>query len=496
MKALYRFLSVFLTTALASTAVSFGSPALPSEEIENDTSMESFTLRLSERVPALMADYDIPGAIITLVRRGEPLWSQAYGYADLETGRKMTVDTPCRVESISKSLTAWGVMKLIERGKLDPDKPIKHYLKSWEFPKSRFSEDKVTAKLLLSQSAGMPLGTIGVRYDPQGKRPSLRESLSKEAVLMQEPGLAFSYSNTGFNLLELLVEEVTRRDFAEYMRDEVLLPLGMENSSFTWREDFRPPVPSGYDGKGDPIPVYVYPEKAAGGLFSTAPDIAAFIAAGMKAGSPEGNKVLSPRSIGELYTPMVKIPGFYGLAFDSYGLGHFIEFLSDGKKAVSHGGQGSGWMTHFHSVPETGDGIVILTNSQRSWPFFARILSDWADRFGYSPVGMGVMVRAEAALWGTIVLTLVGLSLWLWRLGKGLFSGGRRFAPCSSESRRSRLIQGLAGIFLLSGLGWALKQEYLFISSVFPTASGWLGFSIFLAAFVLLLSATVPGGKK
>lgn len=107
-----------------------------------------------------------------------------------------------------------------------------------------------------------------------------------------------------------------------------------------------------------------------------------FIKAGMVNYSDTGNNVLNYRSITDLYKPVVKVPGLYGIAFNSYGLGHFIEYLPEGLKAVSHGGQGHGWMTHFHFIPEMGDGIVILTNSQRSWPLIAGVLAfgpDYSD---------------------------------------------------------------------------------------------------------------------
>lgn len=462
------------------------------KEVEQHAPLKQFTAYLDERIPALMKDYDIPGVNIALVQKGETAWSKAYGYADLEAGRKMTTDTYCRVESISKSITAWGVMKLVEQGKIELDKPVKQYLKDWEFPESEFSAEKVTVRQLLSHTAGMPLGDIFERYSPKEKIPSLKESLAKQAILIQEPGLSFSYSNTGYNLLELLLEEVTGRDFAEYMEEEVLIPLGMYKSSFTWSEEMDPAVPVGYDLKGNPVPVYIYPEKASGGLFAQVGDIATFIAAGMTNFSRSDYKVLTPQNINILYTPMVEKPGIYSLVFDSYGLGYYLENLSNGKQAVVNGGQGGGVMTYFHSVPETGDGIVILTNSQRSWPFFAYILSDWAEWCGFASVGMGNIIWAQKVLWILIGLNLF-LILWqVWRLGQGLISRRRRFVPVAKESRLLRLVQSSLAIILLSGLLWCIKQDYLFMTSVFPIASSWLGFSIFLLAVVLLLSALFP----
>jgi len=149
-------------------------------------------------------------------------------------------------------------------------------------------------------------------------------------------------------------------------------------------------------------------------------------------------------------------------------------------------------MTYFHSVPETGDGIVVLTNSQRSWPFFAYILSDWAEWSGFAPIGMGKIIWAQKALWYLIGLIFV-ITLWLvWRLGQGLISHKRQFVPLSKSSRLLRLGQSSLSIILLSGLLWSISQDYSFISSVFPTVYNWLVFSIFVFAVALLLSALFP----
>lgn len=92
------------------------------------------------------------------------------------------------------------------RGLVGLDDPVRQYLGNWELPESEYSEQEVTVRRLLSNSAGMPLGTIGVEYSPQSDVPSLRDTLAHKARLIREPGSGFLYSNTGFNLLELLIE--------------------------------------------------------------------------------------------------------------------------------------------------------------------------------------------------------------------------------------------------------------------------------------------------
>ncbi len=493
MKRMMLFLLVGVTVV---ASMLWSLPIQAQKEPGAESSVKSFTVRLDSRIPKIMDDFDIPGVTIALVKDGRIAWSAAYGYADVEKDRKMTIDTWCRVESISKSVTTWGVMKLVEQGRVDLDSAVVNYTRGWEFPLSEYDIGKVTVRQLLSNSSGMPLGTIGERYDPTGEVPTLRDRLSKDAVLMQKPGKGFSYSNTAFNILELMIEEVTGRDFAEYMKNEILLPLGMERSNFTWSDSFTPPVPNGYDLNNNPIPVYIYPDRASGGLFASVEDIATFITAGMKVNGKQGKGVLRAGSVETMYTPVVDIQGYMAMAFDSYGLGHLVEFFPEGEKAVSHGGQGSGWMTFFHSVPETGDGIVIFCNSQRSWPFFGYILSDWAKWCGFSSVGMENIITGRKGVLVIISLLLVVLLWQLWRLGKGLVTGGRAFAPLSAESRVVRGIELVAAVVLALIMVWIASLKYFFLNSIFPILAGWLGLLVVAGAVVLMLSALLPAVKK
>lgn len=454
--------------------------------------LEEFTGHLSRHIPELMDHFGIPGTAIAIVRNGELVWSAAYGFADVKGARPMTTSTPCRVESISKSVTAWGVMRLVEQGRIRLDDAVELHLDDWALPESSFPSEQVTIQRLLSHTAGMPLGDIFERYSPGEHIPTLSNSLAEKAVVERAPGSTFSYSNTGFDLLELMVEKVTGRDFAEYMRDEILLPLGMDHSYFAWRGSFDPPVADGHDQKGRPIPVYVYPATASGGLFSTVDDIARFVASGMTRLDNSGHAVLRAESIAELYAPVVDIASFYRIVFDAYGYGHFVENLSNGYRAVAHGGQGYGWMTHFHAVPETGDGIVILTNSQRSWPFFAYVLSEWARWIGAGSVGMDKIIIARKVLLALVSLIAI-MSLWgLLRVVHGLASRRRRFAPLARDGRASRLVQGVLSIALFVGVLWCASRDYLLIASIFPVVSGWLWLALSVCALALLLSSLAP----
>lgn len=455
-------------------------------------SLEAFTIHLGEQTTQLMDRYGIPGVTLALIKDRELAWSSAYGYAITGENKKMSVDAIFRAESISKSVTAWGVMKLVERGLINLDDPVQQYLSNFSLPQSEYNLNEVTIRRLLSNSAGLPLGSLGEEYSTNGQKPSLRQYLSKEVQFTYEPGSSFEYSNPGFNLLELLIEEVTGRDFNDYMVSELLIPLGMHNSSFDWDEDWSSRVPMGYDLQGNSVPPYVYPYRASGGLFSTVEDIARFAIAEMSPPNTRQLKVLSEEGIQTMRIPQIKTSGIFGFVAEGYGFGHFIETLSDGKKAVWHGGQGHGWMTHFHFVPETGDGIVIFTNSQRSWPLIAHILDDWSIWSGNGAVKFSRIVSASIVIW---VITGFIFLFSLWCTGKGIVdikAGKRKFNFSPLIITKQRILDFLLGLVPIIILVWAVAQDYLFISSVFPVGAIWLAWALLCFSLVFLISALVP----
>ena len=460
------------------------------ESTGNGNSIDGLIEHLDERIPKYQRRYNVPGVSIALIHDGELVWSGAYGYADLEEKRKMEVGSICRAESISKSVSAWGVMHLVEEGLIDLDAPIETYLVDWQFPPSEFDTQEVTLRRLLSGNAGLPLGTIGEasEYAPNSHMPSLREALSDEARLIKEPGSGFLYSNPGFNVLELLIESVTGQDFASYMEMEILEPLGMSGASYSWDEAYAEALPTGYELQGDPVYPYVYPVKASGGLFSNVEDIARFVTAGIEGPYARSQDVLTEESIHLIHSPQVEIPGLFGVVADSYGFGHFIETLPDGQKAVWHGGQGHGWMTHFHLVPESGAGIVILTNSQRSWPLIAGILTDWASWNGFGPVKFSRIQQATVGMQILGVLIILAGLQQVYHLVKSVRDGKRRFELFKGSYGIVRILKFVLGVSGIAILAWGAFQPYLFITSIFPGTINLVAGGILGLLLVILVS--------
>jgi CubicO group peptidase (beta-lactamase class C family) len=432
--------------------------------------------RLADIARARMEADGVPGAVIALIADGAPVWIGAFGMADPAAGLAMTADTLFRVESISKPVTAWGAVRLAEVGRIDLDAPVDACLTRWHLPEGTA---QITPLMLLSHGAGIGLGDYAARFPPGAPRPDLPAHIAQDFAMIAAPASGFSYSDTGYNLLELVIEDCTGEDFAALMTREVLAPLGMATASFDWT---GAPMPVGHDLRGRPVAPYVYPGSASGGLHATAADIARFAAAGM-AGAEQ--TVLSPDGLADLHRRHVTVGGLFGFAAEGYGLGHFTETLSDGRAAVWHGGQGHGWMSHMHLVPETGDGIVILSNSQRAWPLFAAILRDWSESLGVAPVGMARVLWAELAARGAIALALAFAALSFWVA----LSGGARpwlLRACAAG----------IGAALILWPPWAAAQDYLFLFSILPGLWGWLGAASGLAGLGLVALATLPERRR
>ena len=443
------FTSILLIVLIALLTVERPSWQMSDIEITQFAGDQSaFTNQLDQRIPQWLQRYEVPGAAVALVRNGEVVWSKGYGLADKARGVPVTPDTVFQVASISKSVTAWGVMRLVEKGQLNLDAPVEQYLTRWHLPPSSYDAKGVTIRRLLSHSAGLSVhGFDG--FLPEQPLPSLEESLSGnnssdhmdggagDVRIAMEPGAQFSYSGGGYTLLQLLVEEVTGETFTAFMQRKVLDALGMTHSSYEWRADLRPATAIGYNTSGQPMPNYLFTEQAAGGLYSTARDLARFVAAEMTGSNGElaGRGILAPESLTLVFTPVIKSEDAF--LSESSGLGHFIETLPDGSMAVGHGGDHRGWKVQFWVIPERREGIVILTNSDSGPRLYTTVLRAWGHWLGtgapstspispYKQLHTAVLIiEGLAGLLGLgLVFRLVylvrqvraGRRQWVWRL--------------------------------------------------------------------------------
>lgn len=349
------------------------------------TTSGALAARLDAHVPGYLEEFTTPGAAVALIERGAVVALRGYGSAD-DRGAPIGPRTGFNVGSISKTVTAWGVMRLVERGVLELDAPVSRYLTRWTLPASEFDADGVTVRRLLGHVAGLSLsGYPG--WGPDAELPTLEASLSGatngsgDVRLIAEPGSGWRYSGGGYTLLQLAIEEVTGRNFADYMRDEVLGPLGMTGSDFAITEAIESGSSLAFDGFGVPTPSPRFTALAAAGLHTTVQDLATFVAATVEGpgGEPPGRGVLRPETVARMIEP---VPGSEG----TYGLGYGIEAPGGNLLVVGHNGANRGWHAAAWVDPATGDGFVAMTNGSNGWPVHRQIRCDWIEsRTGTRP---------------------------------------------------------------------------------------------------------------
>lgn len=226
--------------ALAASLIASAAPAIaacPAVAPPAGTREAMFVRQVNARTPSYLAQFSVPGAAVAVIENGRIIMANGFGMADLARKTPVSDATLFNIGSTSKSISAWGAMRLVDQGAIGLDDPVDRRLTRWHLPPSSFAADGVTLRRLLSHTAG--LSVSGYRgWGSDDRIPSLEQSLSGDdngagaVSIISAPGSGWAYSGGGYTLMQLLVEETTHRSFADYMRDAVLRPLGMDDSSF------------------------------------------------------------------------------------------------------------------------------------------------------------------------------------------------------------------------------------------------------------------------
>ena len=311
-----------------------------------------------------MAHYKVKGLSIAVIEDYKIAWAKGYGWADEKERRPVTANTMFEPGSISKSLNAMGLLKLVQEHKLDLNTDINTYLKSWTFPYDSISKGKkITLANLLSHTAGLTVhGFPG--YSRTEKIPSVPEILDGKkpantpAVRSAfEPGLRFQYSGGGTTISQLILTDYTQRPYDQFMAEQVFKPLDMTNSSYT-----QPPldnklkqVATGYRADGSMVETkfHVYPEQGAAGLWTTPTDICKYIIETQLAYEGKSAKLLNQDMTKLRLSPYLDA---------SSALGVFIEERG-GIKYFQHGAANEGFRGIYFGSLEGGYGLAIFVNS-------------------------------------------------------------------------------------------------------------------------------------
>ncbi|WP_449397827.1 serine hydrolase domain-containing protein [Chryseobacterium wanjuense] len=347
------------------------------KDIIKPESADPLYIEINKLAQELTATNNVPGVAIALIKDGNISWIQSIGYADVASKKRVTPQTIFNVGSVSKVVSAWGFMQLIEKGELSLDSPVDDALSGWHLPESPFDKSKVTLKRILSHTAG--LSVHGYAGSEQGTTLlSLEESLNGKTKrngetvhLISEPGTKWDYSGGGFTLAQLLLEQKTKLNFALYMKENVFLPLGMKNTSYEWTEPMMANSATAYDDKGTPIKNRIFTEKAAAGLQTTIEDLAHFAKLSITPEVQQLNGVLSPETIYLMEKPILPSSkdGESGLG---YRFMNYEDF-----RTVGHTGENIGWSAAMFLHLPTKSGIVVLCNGSNGDRVWYPIYQSW-----------------------------------------------------------------------------------------------------------------------
>src|SRR5580704_17595024 len=329
---------------------------LPAQNKAADTALKTpdkkTVAALEKEIPEALLDGTVPGMSIALIRDGKTFWAHGFGVKDVKTNQLVTEETTLEAASLSKPVFAYGVLKLVDAGKLDLDAPLTKYLPQ-RYVEGDERLDKITARIVLSHRTGFR------NWRGDGNAP---------LKIYFMPGEKFSYSGEGFVYLQKVVEQITGKKLNEYMSEAVFVPLGMTSSSYVWRAEYDARTATGHDADGQPQDKWKPQEaNAASSLQTTAGDYARFVEAVLD------GKGLKPATLQELEKPHIavdpactnctdRVPGQLSKEL-FWGLGWGIQETKDGE-SLWHWGDNGSFKAYVVAYPKQKIGLVMFLNGE------------------------------------------------------------------------------------------------------------------------------------
>lgn len=337
-----------------------------------------------------LSELKVPGASVAVVRDGKIEWASTYGWANFTDKVALDTNTLFQAASISKPITAIGVLKLVEDGKLDLDTDVNTYLKSWQIPDSDLTDSqKVTLRLLLTHTAGVNVhGFAGYEINPNLSTVDVLNGKgnSDSIQVVRIPGTEWTYSGGGYVIIQQIIEDVTGEPFDVYMDREILPALNMSRSTFAQPlpEELHSNTSLAYrsDMSVNEHGWNTYPEIAPAGLWTTPRDLASyFLEINAIYTDRKTDGVLSPESLDEMLTPRL----------GDWGLGPALEWSGDSLR-MQHGGKNMGFSNIFVGQPKLGNAAIIMTNGDNGTIAMREILRSVSMHYQWNWLGVDTVI--------------------------------------------------------------------------------------------------------
>lgn len=317
-----------------------------------------------------------PGGAI-LIKKGEQIiFQKAYGIADLKTRGPITTSTLFNLGSISKTFVANAILMLQAEGKLSVEDPMDKYFPDF---KNKEIAKKVMIKHLLTHTSGLPDNRpVTAQYDfyLTAKDQENWYPVTQTDTLVFEPGTRFEYSNPAFNGLALIVEQVSKMKWQNYVQEKILIPAGMKTSTITDGAYPETGVAHAYLKQEDQWIEKDYGEEPTfaaagnGGIWSTVQELAKYEQSLKNAIFLNDSIIARSRTITPWNNWLDSIPPLIGWSW-------FINQTTDGFKTVGHTGSQGGFLCNYVTVPEKDILFVILCNTPRDVDGYTEFITNW-----------------------------------------------------------------------------------------------------------------------
>ena len=342
---------------IASAALLGGLLCAPALSVQTDN-------RLSEAIRAIRDRHQIPGLAVLLVDESGVRESLAQGYADLTRRRPMTVDTMVRIGSITKTFNAIGVLQLEAEGLLSLDARLKDLVPALPLINRWQREHPVRLIHLLEHTAGL-MDMSREEFAHNEPFPSLRASFDfapQERRTHWPPGRYPEYSNVGSAYLGYVIEQVSGTSYEDFMREQVLAPMGLSTATLRADDTTLDRLAVGYDADGHTaIPYWHMVFPPMGAINATPVEMARLPQFFLRRGELGECRLLARTLIDRMELPSSSLAARAGLTY-GYGLGLDQE-ISSGRVWYGHHGDGDGYLSHFSYQKDLGVGYFLTLNA-------------------------------------------------------------------------------------------------------------------------------------
>lgn len=356
-----------------------------------------------------LASFNIAGATIVLMQGDSILHMKGYGVTDIESKNPVNSSSSIfGVGSISKTFVATAIMQLVENGKLELDRDVNNYLTSFQI--SYKFDSPITARQLLTHTAGLDYCNIGSSVRTEKDVIPLAQYLKMYLPSQVRPsGNVVTYSNQGYALLGLIVEDVSGLPFHKYVRQKILRPLEMNYSGFKRQAELKENYVTSYLQKNEKLIPYkpdfplFYPSAS---FQSTASDMGNYISMFLNNGRFNGRQILDSTTLVKMtHTPFKQ----YEKAECGWLLG-FQEYQWNGMKYFGHSGSYQGFSNQLSLFPEKNLGLFVSVNSsnylsRKSRVFIDKFINELLSRLIPSDINNKHKAKIEAKI-GSVDETL------------------------------------------------------------------------------------------